>query len=79
MSADATAGRWHYPSVPIDDPGRALGDLADTIPLVDDIIALVDGLPESTNAELSADWHTARRELRNLRQRLEAVHARLVS
>ena len=74
MNTDAAAGRYEF-GVRVDDPRQALDDLANTVPLVDDIIAVLERI------ELvglgTEDFYVARRELVNLRHRIEAIHTRL--
>lgn len=72
---------YQFPSRAPDDPARALADLAGTVPLVDDIAALVDRILEQNalNDVDLEDWYAARRELRNLRRRIQSIHARLAS
>jgi hypothetical protein len=79
MTADATAGRYEF-GTRVDDPRQALDQLADTIPLVDDITHLLAGFhPPWLSDDDIERWDVMSQTLSDLRRRLEAIHARLTS
>ena len=77
MADNTRDTQWVYGSH-ADDPALAVRELGDTLALVDDLRAVFARIDASgLDPAGYEDFATGRRELANLRRRLEAIYGRL--